>query len=106
MLARGTGSSDRRYHAGVFWRLARRRKRRSSEKRSSVRLGVLLVGLVGVNVYVFLFNHRTAPRDVLHMQSTSRTLEQAAAKDKQAAAQVLAAKAAEEAQPPIAGAPA
>jgi murein DD-endopeptidase MepM/ murein hydrolase activator NlpD len=33
---------------------------------------VLLVGLVGVNVYVFLFNHGTAPRDVLHLQSTSK----------------------------------
>jgi murein DD-endopeptidase MepM/ murein hydrolase activator NlpD len=43
--------------------------------RSSFRLGVLLVGLVGINVYVFFFNHKTAPRDVLNLQSTSKTME-------------------------------
>jgi murein DD-endopeptidase MepM/ murein hydrolase activator NlpD len=43
--------------------------------RSSVRLGVLLVGLVGINVYVFFFNHKTAPREVLNLQSTSKTME-------------------------------
>ncbi|MEA2700432.1 MAG: hypothetical protein QOI66_4703 [Myxococcales bacterium] len=61
---------------GDFSELARRkRKRRSVEIRNSVRLGVLLVGLVGVNVYVFFFNRHTAPRDVLNLQSTSKTLE-------------------------------
>jgi murein DD-endopeptidase MepM/ murein hydrolase activator NlpD len=43
--------------------------------KSSLRLGVLLIGLVGVNVYVFFFNRKTAPRDVLNMQSTARTME-------------------------------
>lgn len=43
--------------------------------KSSLRLGVLLVGLVGVNVYVFFFNRKTAPRDVLNMQSTAKTME-------------------------------
>ena len=43
--------------------------------KSSFRLGVLLVGLVGVNVYVFFFNGKTAPREVLNLQSTSKTME-------------------------------
>ncbi len=43
--------------------------------KSSLRLGVLLIGLVGVNVYVFFFNRKTAPRDVLNMQSTAKTME-------------------------------
>jgi murein DD-endopeptidase MepM/ murein hydrolase activator NlpD len=43
--------------------------------RSSFRLGVLLIGLVGINVYVFFFNHKTAPREVLNLQSTTRTVE-------------------------------
>jgi len=34
----------------------RRRKRRSGELKSSFRLGFLLLGLVGVNIYVFFFN--------------------------------------------------
>jgi len=41
----------------------------------SVRLGVVLTALVGVNVYVFFFNHGTAPREILNLQSTSKTLE-------------------------------
>jgi murein DD-endopeptidase MepM/ murein hydrolase activator NlpD len=53
----------------------RRRRRRSGVMKSSLRLGVLLVGLVGVNVYVFFFNRKTAPRDVLNMQSTAKTME-------------------------------
>jgi murein DD-endopeptidase MepM/ murein hydrolase activator NlpD len=40
-----------------------------------VRLGVVLAGLVGINVYVFFFNRGTAPRDVLNLQSTSKTME-------------------------------
>jgi murein DD-endopeptidase MepM/ murein hydrolase activator NlpD len=40
-----------------------------------VRLGVVLVGLVGINVYVFFFNHGTAPREILNMQSTSKTFD-------------------------------
>jgi len=43
--------------------------------KSSFRLGVLLVGLVGINVYVFFFNRKTAPREVLNLQSTSKTME-------------------------------
>jgi murein DD-endopeptidase MepM/ murein hydrolase activator NlpD len=43
--------------------------------KNSLRLGVLLVGLVGINVYVFFFNRKTAPREVLNLQSTSKTLE-------------------------------
>ena len=33
--------------------------------KNSLRLSVLLVGLVGINVYVFFFNHKTAPLEVL-----------------------------------------
>jgi murein DD-endopeptidase MepM/ murein hydrolase activator NlpD len=40
-----------------------------------VRLGVVLAGLVGINVYVFFFNRGTAPKDVLNLQSTSKTME-------------------------------
>jgi murein DD-endopeptidase MepM/ murein hydrolase activator NlpD len=40
-----------------------------------LRLGLLLAGLVAVNVYVFFFNRRTAPREVLNLQSTSKTLD-------------------------------
>jgi murein DD-endopeptidase MepM/ murein hydrolase activator NlpD len=46
----------------------------------SLRLGVLLTALVGINVYVFFFNRTTAPREVLNLQSTSKTFE-AAKKD-------------------------
>jgi murein DD-endopeptidase MepM/ murein hydrolase activator NlpD len=53
----------------------RRRKRRNAEVRNSLRLGVLLTGLIGINVYVFFFNHGTAPREVLNLQSTSKTME-------------------------------
>ncbi|HVX97595.1 MAG TPA: peptidoglycan DD-metalloendopeptidase family protein [Polyangia bacterium] len=53
----------------------RRRKRRKAELRNSLRLGVVLAGLVGINVYVFFFNRGTAPRDVLNLQSTSKTME-------------------------------
>ena len=41
----------------------------------SLRLGVLLTALVGINVYVFFFNRATAPREVLNLQSTSKTFE-------------------------------
>ena len=40
-----------------------------------MRLGVVLVGLVGINVYVFFFNRGTAPREILNMQSTSKTFD-------------------------------
>jgi murein DD-endopeptidase MepM/ murein hydrolase activator NlpD len=73
----------------------RRRKRRSGELKSSFRLGFLLVGLVGVNIYVFFFNRHTAPREVLNLQSTSRTLEstrrEALSDDVRAAQELLAA---------------
>jgi murein DD-endopeptidase MepM/ murein hydrolase activator NlpD len=35
----------------------------------------VLVGLIGVNVYVFFFNRGTAPREILNMQSTSKTFD-------------------------------
>src|SRR5688572_30426981 len=41
----------------------------------SLRLGVLLTALVDINVYVFFFNQNTTPRDVLNLQSTSKTFE-------------------------------
>ncbi len=53
----------------------KRRKRRSAEIRNSLRLGLLLVGLVGINVYVFFFNRGTAPREVLKPASTVRSIE-------------------------------
>jgi murein DD-endopeptidase MepM/ murein hydrolase activator NlpD len=63
------------------------------ELRNSLRLGALLTVLVGVNVYVFFFNHKTAPRDVLNLQSTSKSADTVAhevvAKD---AAKVASAK--------------
>jgi len=40
-----------------------------------LRLGVLLAGLIGINVYVFFFNRGTAPREILNMQSTSKTFD-------------------------------
>jgi murein DD-endopeptidase MepM/ murein hydrolase activator NlpD len=52
-----------------------RRRRRGSRLRRPFRLGVLLVGLIGINVYVFFFNRGTAPREILNMQSTSKTFE-------------------------------
>jgi murein DD-endopeptidase MepM/ murein hydrolase activator NlpD len=73
----------------------RRRKRRSGELKSSFRLGFLLLGLVGVNIYVFFFNRHTAPREVLNLQSTSRTLEssrrEALSDDVRAAQELIAA---------------
>jgi murein DD-endopeptidase MepM/ murein hydrolase activator NlpD len=59
-----------------------------------LRLGVLLVGLVGINVYVFFFNHGTAPREILNMQSTSKrfesTRQEALAADVRKAGELLA----------------
>jgi murein DD-endopeptidase MepM/ murein hydrolase activator NlpD len=59
-----------------------------------LRLGVVLVGLVGVNVYVFFFNRGTAPREILNMQSTSKTFEstrqEALAADVRKAGELLA----------------
>ena len=52
-----------------------RRRRRGSHVGKPLRLGVLLVGLVGINVYVFFFNRGTAPREILNMQSTSKTFD-------------------------------
>jgi len=52
-----------------------RRRRRGGEVGKPLRLGVLLVGLVGINVYVFFFNRGTAPREILNMQSTSKSFE-------------------------------
>jgi murein DD-endopeptidase MepM/ murein hydrolase activator NlpD len=53
----------------------RRRKRRSAEIRNSLRLGLLLAGLVGINVYVFFFNRGTAPREVLKPASMVKSAE-------------------------------
>ena len=66
--------------------------------KNSLRLSVLLVGLVGINVYVFFFNHKTAPRDVLNLQSTTKTMEtsrrEVLAADAREAREALAAEAA------------
>ena len=53
----------------------KRRKRRSAEIRNSLRLGVLLTGLVGINIYVFFFNRGTAPREVLKPAATAQSAE-------------------------------
>src|SRR3954468_15003010 len=52
-----------------------RRKRRSAEMRNSLRLFALLTALGAVNVYVFFFNHGTAPREILKPSSLSRAAE-------------------------------
>jgi murein DD-endopeptidase MepM/ murein hydrolase activator NlpD len=66
--------------------------------KNSLRLSVLLVGLVGINVYVFFFNHKTAPREVLNLQSTTKTMEtsrrEVLAADAREARQALTAEAA------------
>jgi murein DD-endopeptidase MepM/ murein hydrolase activator NlpD len=51
----------------------KRRKKRSAEIRNSLRLGLVLVGLVGINVYIFFFNRGTAPREVLKPASTLKS---------------------------------
>jgi murein DD-endopeptidase MepM/ murein hydrolase activator NlpD len=53
----------------------KRRKRRSADFRNSLRLGLLLTGLVGINIYVFFFNRGTAPREVLKPAATARSAE-------------------------------
>jgi murein DD-endopeptidase MepM/ murein hydrolase activator NlpD len=53
----------------------KRRKKRSAEIRNSLRLGLVLVGLVGINVYIFFFNRGTAPREVLKPASTVKSTE-------------------------------
>jgi len=83
----------------------------------SLRLGVLLTGLVGINVYVFFFNRTTAPREVLNLQSTSKTFEaskqETLAADVRKAGELVASAAGERrparsaaAKPPVAVAPA
>src|SRR3954452_2693427 len=52
-----------------------RRRRRGNAVGKPLRLGVVLVALVGINVWVFFFNHGTAPREILNMQSTSKTFD-------------------------------
>jgi murein DD-endopeptidase MepM/ murein hydrolase activator NlpD len=74
----------------------KQRRRRTRESRNSLKLGVLLTALVGINVYVFFFNRGTAPREILNLQSTSKTMEtvreQALAADaKEAVAPIMAA---------------
>jgi murein DD-endopeptidase MepM/ murein hydrolase activator NlpD len=51
----------------------KRRKKRSAEIRNSLRLGLVLAGLVGINVYIFFFNRGTAPREVLKPASTVKS---------------------------------
>jgi murein DD-endopeptidase MepM/ murein hydrolase activator NlpD len=53
----------------------KRRKKRSAEIRNSLRLGLVLAGLVGINVYIFFFNRGTAPREVLKPASTVKSSE-------------------------------
>ncbi|HEY4184638.1 MAG TPA: peptidoglycan DD-metalloendopeptidase family protein [Polyangia bacterium] len=87
-----------------------RRKRRSAEVRNSLRLFGLLAVLAGVNVYVFFFNHGTAPRDVLKPSSTVKAAEGKAGTLKeatqQATAELSAAATAKMAMPAADGAPA
>lgn len=52
----------------------RRRKRRSAEFRNSLRLGLFLSVLTGVNVYVFFFRDSTSFRKVLQPASTAKVL--------------------------------
>jgi murein DD-endopeptidase MepM/ murein hydrolase activator NlpD len=77
--------------------------------KSSFRLGVLLVGLVAINVYVFFFNRKTAPREVLNLQSTAKTMETTRrdllADDAKAAARTLLAAADTKPNAPQASAP-
>ncbi|HXU81611.1 MAG TPA: peptidoglycan DD-metalloendopeptidase family protein [Polyangia bacterium] len=54
--------------------LPRKRKRRSAQFRNSVRVGVVLTALTGINVYVFFFRDDTAVRKVLQPSSTSQTV--------------------------------
>jgi murein DD-endopeptidase MepM/ murein hydrolase activator NlpD len=71
----------------------------------SLTLSGFLVALVGINVYVFFFSHKTAPREVLNLQSTTKTMEttrrEVLAADARAARQELAAPPAP-AEPPAA----
>jgi murein DD-endopeptidase MepM/ murein hydrolase activator NlpD len=46
------------------------------EVRNSLRLGLLLSALVGINVYVFFFNRGTAPREVLKPASMVKAAEE------------------------------
>ena len=62
-----------------------RRKKRSAEVRNSLRLFGLLAVLAGVNVYVFFFNAKTAPREILKPSSTVRAAEGTAGTLRQAA---------------------
>ncbi len=68
-----------------------RRKRRSVEVRNSLRLFGLLTVLAGVNVYVFFFNHGTAPREVLKPSSMVKAAEGKTGILKQATAEANAA---------------
>ena len=56
-------------------RRQQRRRRRGGHLGKPFRLGVVLAALVGINVYVFFFNRGTAPREILNMQSTSKTFD-------------------------------
>jgi murein DD-endopeptidase MepM/ murein hydrolase activator NlpD len=71
--------------------------------KSSFKLGLVLLGLVGINVYVFFFNRGTAPREVLNLQSTTKTLEttrkELLADDARAARPLVAAPTAKTAAP-------
>jgi len=82
----------------------RRRKRRSGEVKGSFKLGLVLLGLVGINVYVFFFNRGTAPREVLNLQSTSKTMDatrkELLANDARAARPLVTGPAAPETTPP------
>src|SRR5215212_6266744 len=76
MLREGSGPAWGRAsrQVGLVARRQRRRRRGGNLARP-MRLGVVLVALVGINVYVFFFNRGTAPREILNMQSTSKTFE-------------------------------
>jgi murein DD-endopeptidase MepM/ murein hydrolase activator NlpD len=73
--------------------------------RNSLRLFGLLAVLGAVNVYVFFFNHGTAPRDVLKPSSMMKTAEGKAGTLKQASAEAAGALSPEAALLPAAPAP-
>ena len=55
-----------------------RRKKRSSERRNSVRLSLALVALTAVNVYVFFFRDDTSVKKLMKPSSTGRAVAEAA----------------------------
>ena len=59
----------------VLARDRRRRRTRRRGRRAAAGWASCWSALVGINVYVFFFNRGTAPREILNLQSTSKTFE-------------------------------